>query len=422
MSHFLERRRKSARRREGFTLIELMVALVAGIIAVGSVYALSAGSSRHFQDQQRIATTQTSVRMAMEQVRADIERAGFYAPADSNAEPSCMRPAFRIRAVEMTDSSDPTNTDETVIDPSRLNGSESDRLVLVGNFSTSGAYLVSNVLGAGGSLSLQSSWQAFRRDFGVPGTTSGPWAYSASQFEAAFNPPNNSGGIQRVLRLTTMQGQNFYPHITSAVGNMGTPGNPAVINLSPSLPIGGTCMVGLGDGATVAPLTRVEYRVMSPAAAGLTALVGSTPTATLQAIEGSPAVLVRRELTFDNSTPIAGTTRVVLEYVADFDVSFVIDTNARTTTAPNLVRVSGRNAQSAAANTPWAIRSVIVSVSGRTPVGDPKFPVTGGAGTTDMNGVHVPPTRFAPGTGASAVSLGSRVRTMSTEIRLPNLR
>ena len=45
------RRKQATRRgrsRAGFTLIELMVALVAGLIAISSVYYISAASSKHF--------------------------------------------------------------------------------------------------------------------------------------------------------------------------------------------------------------------------------------------------------------------------------------------------------------------------------------------------------------------------------------
>ena len=36
------------RRSEGFTLVELMVALVTGAIAITAIYAMSASSTRHF--------------------------------------------------------------------------------------------------------------------------------------------------------------------------------------------------------------------------------------------------------------------------------------------------------------------------------------------------------------------------------------
>ncbi|MCA9616172.1 MAG: prepilin-type N-terminal cleavage/methylation domain-containing protein, partial [Myxococcales bacterium] len=61
-------------REAGFTLLELMVALVAGLVAILAVYYVSSASARHFHEQQRVAQTQTSIRMAMQQLRRDIGR------------------------------------------------------------------------------------------------------------------------------------------------------------------------------------------------------------------------------------------------------------------------------------------------------------------------------------------------------------
>ncbi|MFW5921446.1 MAG: PilW family protein, partial [Polyangiales bacterium] len=56
------RHNRRASKTAGFTLLELMVALVAGLIAISSIYFVSAASTRHFHEQQRIAQTQMSLR------------------------------------------------------------------------------------------------------------------------------------------------------------------------------------------------------------------------------------------------------------------------------------------------------------------------------------------------------------------------
>ena len=44
-------------RKSGFTLIELMVAMVIGLTAITSVYTLGAAMSKQFYEEQRLATS-----------------------------------------------------------------------------------------------------------------------------------------------------------------------------------------------------------------------------------------------------------------------------------------------------------------------------------------------------------------------------
>ncbi|MBC7172556.1 MAG: prepilin-type N-terminal cleavage/methylation domain-containing protein, partial [Polyangiaceae bacterium] len=69
---------RPSRKKGGFTLVELMAALVAGLVAITAIYAVGSSSARHFQEQQRIAQTQMALRMAMSQLRVDIQRAGLF--------------------------------------------------------------------------------------------------------------------------------------------------------------------------------------------------------------------------------------------------------------------------------------------------------------------------------------------------------
>lgn len=388
--------RRSARARtQGFTLVELMVAVVAGLIAVVTIYALAGGASRHFQEQQRLSQTQTALRLAVEQLRADIERAGFGGTPASRAEHRCANPVAELQAVEFLD-----DVDSALLPFANVNVVEADALRLVGNFATSGQYLMATTNAAGTLITLQSTWQAFRRDFGVPGDSTSP--FDAAGFESAF-----SRG--RVLHVETSGGYHFFPSIDSVTSSGG-------IELETALPIGTSCLPGLGVGSMVTPLSRVEYRVVDPEDAGLDALVSSNPAAAQLGLNAP--VLVRRELPFGSDTPIAGTTRVVLEYVADFHLEFIVD-RATGTSAPDLLRVDGDDALdyvgSEASDEPERVRSVILSVSARSPDTDPRFPFVAGRA-----GRAAPLTRYAV-TSTNATAPAARVRTVSTEIFLPNV-
>lgn len=391
------KRAKASQR--GFTLVELMVSIVAGLMAVMTIYSLANGATRHFQDQQRVSQTQTSLRLAVEQIRADFERAGFGGTPASRAEPRCATPAAEIQAVEFLD-----EADTALLPFPTVNMVEADGIRLVGNYATSGTYLAVGTNSAGSSLRLQQAWQAFRRDFGVPGDSTYP--FDTTTFENVFV-------AKRILHVESPQGLHFFARIS------GTSASTYDVTLQDALPVGTACLPGLADGAQVSPLSRIEYRVVNPATAGLTALVSPNPAAAQLGV--SSPVLVRREIELTSGTVIPGTTRIVLEYVADFHLEFVVDNAAGPNDAPVLGTVgapgqAASNMLSAQATSePERVRSIIVTVAARTASVDPRFPFVAGRASR-----AVPLSRFAV-TSSAATAPAARVRSITTEVFLPNV-
>lgn len=393
------KRASSRSRRDAFTLVELMVSIVAGLIAITTIYSLASGATRHFQDQQRVSQTQTALRLALEQIRADFERAGFGGTPSSRAEVRCTTPANEIQAVEFLD-----NADSALLPFPAVNVVEADGIRFVGNYATSGTYLAVGTNATGGSIRLQTTWQAFRRDFGAPAEPAAP--FDSATFESVF-------ATTRLLHIESAQGLHFFSRIS------GVSSSTQDVTLATPLPVGTSCLPGLADGAQVTPLTRIEYRVVDPAAAGLTALVSGNPAAAQLGTTGP--VLVRRELPFNSDTPIAGTTRVVLEYVADFHLEFIVDMATGPTNAPDLqtIGVPGQapsnilNANGT--GNPERVRSILVTVAARTAMVDRRFPFVAGRASR-----NVPLTRYAV-TSTAADAPSARVRSITTEIFLPNV-
>ena len=369
---------KRARRQQGFTLVEMMVALVAGAIAISSIYYISASSSWHFQEQQRVAQTQQNLRMAMEHLRRDIARAGYLGTPNSAREQRCMTPATPITAVELVH-----GAGTSVLPNAAANGVEADTLRLTGNYVTSDSYLVNTFSAGGNSADLQQTWQAFRRTFGAADAGT----YSAEAFEDVFR-------TGRWLHITTTAGYHFFVEITAQDGAT------ASVTFNPAVPIGTPCMPGLGTGATIAPLTRIEYVVLNAnATASLASLARSSVA------EGTVhPVLVRREIDVDSLTVVDNTERVVAEYVANFDVDFIVDTEVTTGAAPNLQLQGDAIAAAtlAPAANPHRARAAIVSLSLRSPTEDPRF-----AAGYDLDGDTTNGTM--------------RVRPMTTQILMPNI-
>src|SRR5262245_4294750 len=83
------RRTELVRSPRGFTLIELMVAITAGLFVAIAAFALARQGSRFFQQEARIANAQFSATLGFDRLRADIARAGFL------SSPNIQRDPFR---------------------------------------------------------------------------------------------------------------------------------------------------------------------------------------------------------------------------------------------------------------------------------------------------------------------------------------
>jgi type IV pilus assembly protein PilW len=64
--------------QRGVTLIELMIAVVLGLLVIGAVGAIFLNSSRGYNEDQRLLRLQDEARVALDQVVTDIEMAGYW--------------------------------------------------------------------------------------------------------------------------------------------------------------------------------------------------------------------------------------------------------------------------------------------------------------------------------------------------------
>jgi prepilin-type N-terminal cleavage/methylation domain-containing protein len=389
-------------RRAGFTLLELLVALTIGALVSSAVFTLGGAASRHFQEQQRVGVTQRSVRMAMDRVRRDVQRAGFLHVSSTNAPQvlTCPTPAVPgvLPAVGFTNDDPTGNTALASINRS-ANGVSADRLLLTGNYTTGDSYLVRAVSSSGNTLFLQTSWLAFQRAFTVD-NGAGVRVPAPATFQQVFP----AGGM---VHVESRDGHHFFVNIVSST--LGAGGTTASIQISPSLGVDNPCLDGLGRGALVSPISTIAYSIGSP-----------TPGSALQprnaAVSGANTVLFRQELNPATLAPVAGrVNRPVLEWAVDFNVvSFLIDQNLTPGNPPNVQPVVAASAAATVAATPWRIRGVVVSVAARTPEQDRRFPWpwTGGRpGGTPLNRFQVFPAE--PG--------AARVRQLTAEILMPNM-
>jgi prepilin-type N-terminal cleavage/methylation domain-containing protein len=78
---------RATRRPRGFTLIELMVSLTAGLTVALAVVALSTEATNVFHEEARTAAAEMSLRTAVARLQADFERAGFMSTGNIQADP-----------------------------------------------------------------------------------------------------------------------------------------------------------------------------------------------------------------------------------------------------------------------------------------------------------------------------------------------
>lgn len=384
------RRRGTARRQaqRGFSLLELMVALVAGAIAITSVYFVSSSSSRHFHEQQRIAQSQMSLRTAAAQIRRDFSRAGYLGSPNTARETACpdaagltVASATAFGAIQVLD-----GNATGLLAEAALNRVEADTVRLTGNFATGDAYKVSGTQAAT-TLNFATSWQGFRRSFGVP--------YNAALFTSAM----------QVGRFVHIVNDSNGGHWFAAILAVSAATNPPTITIDRGLP---NCFRRCADGCTIAPLSRIEYRVLDMAGS-----LSSLDPGTLAALGNTGQVLVRQEVGFDaGATAVANSERVIAEYVADFDVDVISNTQL-TPGLPLILALQNDAAATAVTTaTPNLVRSAVIRLSLRTATEDQNFPYVARA-------IGAPLTRYEIAAGGVVGS--ARVRTTNLEVLLPNV-
>ncbi len=166
------------------------------------------------------------------------------------------------------------------------------------------------------------------------------------------------------------------------------------LQITPALPVGTACLPGAAEGATIAPLQWVEYALVNPfdsdeVGADFMDFEGmfyidldpSNPSYLLKdttasdLLESPNVVLVRRILDSTTGDVKLNTTQVIAEFVSNFQVSFLLDTNSGTTNAPAISNdpISGSGAEATINDNPEQVRTIIIDLGIRNPLEDPSI-------------------------------------------------
>ena len=399
---------RSSRARAGFTLIELMIALVTGGLVISTMYAVSSASARHFQVQHQVANMQSSLRFAYMQLKRDLTRAGYQAtPLESLnvCTPSGLSGNILFGGMGgwiAGISSFRNDLQPNIVDPTLNNGGmgfSHDSIAMVGNYTTSNEYPIQQDVSASTiqlDINVTSTWHSLQTDFGWNPTTQFQQPLVDGGLIAAAFP---QGGLIRIQ--TTGRVRHFATLTSPAV----IAGNTVMLTFTPPLPPECQSMVKQG---WVAPLNIIRYGAVMSAA--------GTPES--DRITGGVAQLLRTEVQPDNKVLAFGATvpTVVLDYLASFNLSFTMNAPTCglgiTDCYGAAIGVPTNNEAVVNAN-PELVRAVTVELAVRAP-------------SIDTGAVWPPPGTPTPQLmvmqlDRAAQNRGARVRFLRSEIFLPNI-
>jgi len=427
--------RKTARR--GFTLVELMVAMSAGLMVAAAAYTLSKNSLDVFQNESRGFAAQFSGMNGMTRLSADIRRAGFMTSANSKLDPfRCgdMPGGAETRllsAMVVVRGSSPSYANDSAVTApdydtfsSTFTGTDNnrspDRVRVAGNFATTEMFDLSTYDATDGStMMLQVDSPAVQRVF-EESLSGGP------DICDLFSPKDDGGTRRtRFATVTTSAGQTGFVKVSNCVSTNATDGtNYDSVKLTVAfVQSANRCKEA---PKTIAPTVLIEYFMAhiddaaDATATGLDASMADLTTPYQSAVTGDDdrMELVRREILADGSV-LSGSAEIVSEYVVDLRFAFRALANPPPS-VPTLVDFNDTAnvdpASGTATHRPERIRSTLIRLSTRSRSPDRA------EGVAAVPTFDQPLTRFAVFPSTSTVPTRfSRVRTMTTEVVVPNL-
>jgi pilin/secretion family protein with methylation motif len=388
-----------------FTLVELMVAMVASMFVAIAVFGLAKHASAFATQQSRIADATLQSVVGFERLKADISRAGFLTTPNVVKDPAMCRPSLdplypaglaRMASVFI----EPVPGTQLSTE-STLNGLSPSRIVLAGSYSSPDLFVARSISQTDPPVVYLSLTSLGMANIGYQP------AMDASTLATVF-PPN------RALRILDDAGHVQFGTIASVAGGP----NPSItLETEPNvqfraLNTTSKCGIrGLGnDFVNVVNFIRYDIRSLED--------VLTLPGLGGPSYESGRRELVREELDVTGS-PIAGTLELVAEYAVDLGFSLFVaadDSSPLTRVAGGAVaQYAGDPTGLSAGNGPQLIRAVHAWLSVRSQEAD------------RTSGLSL--TTTAPGPSMLRISVNptdptqppfARVRTLQSTIPLNN--
>ncbi len=440
-------RRTAPRGSEGFTLVELTVALLAGLIVAMAIVGLSRQATNTFHEEARSSAAEASLRTAIDRLRADIERAGYMSTGNLLADPQIAHPLGQgnvpasppaifstLMSVSWTPHGSYTNNGLALADV-QPNPARPDLIQIGGNMTTADAFDVASIAAQTGCTRIYLSPNS-AAVFRVVGFVSAANATPQELHNVFFPSQGAPGQYQFLVRLVDVnQCTQFLTTCKNSaqVAGLEAGTNLPYVDVNPTPAIvtanttGGSCgIAGYGEGSKVNPVQVVRWEITTQASSG-----DPEPAQYLSGL-GNPTAAagkydLMRSYVDANGVVVPDTSEIVAEYAVDLAFAFSVDKG--TATNPSIVTYAfddtGDNSPYAASPYlaigpgPQRIRSVRVRLVTRTALPD--------------RSANILPTAFGEvftyrycvlSAGCASNPNGTlewaRTRTITTEIALPN--
>lgn len=440
MRSFRLPKRSAAR---GFTLVELLVSLAAGLVISVAVVGLARSATETFHEEVRTSNTELSLRTATERIRFDLSRAGFMSTPNIRTDPTVGKVRGQTditapgtlqnglgRLTSIAYESNGSNVAQvaTLSNPA-TNPVSPDAIRLSGNFTTADEYIVQSIApstggGCGGqTITLSRESAAVSRLLLNPDGTPKTAGADAAALVAAFQPVTGAG-VQFMGRVMDDTGYAQYFALCPGTStNMGAGVSPEIY-IAPETPVlsasqtgGAGGVMGFGVGRmTVNPIQTVRWSIRRIADTRLDVIDPATGTWDDRKFD-----LVREWVDAQGQAIPTGFERIA-EYAVDLEIAFSVNMvvggqvnfpfgDVRNTTYGEAV-----NPPPAPANPltrPEDIRAVRFRLAVRTAQADRTQALAAPAGG------YMYRYCLTPG-GCGTTMPYARVRTVVTEVSLPN--
>jgi prepilin-type N-terminal cleavage/methylation domain-containing protein len=427
--------------QEGFTLIELTVALVAGLIVAMGIVGLSKEATRTFHEEVRNSAAEATLRTAMDRLRADLQRAGYMSTGNIVADTRIARPPaavsniaqlntawvgiLRLAGIHLFSGGSATNTPLSAQQPSP--GLSPDAIEIGGNMTSAEQFEIQTIstVGTCARLTLSATAPAMYRINAV-----GPSA-SATELSNVFQPFT---GHQYIVRILDDTGRSQYrptcPETTPTSGAGITPPYVDVdINGGPILSpqdtnsLGGVTNIPAGR-AWVNPVQVVRWEITNASLEPLQYQNALTMQSLSKSQDPSKYDLVRSYVDA-LGVVVPDTTEIIAEYAVDLEFAFSVESGNPLQPVPATLAFDDPKNQSNADNVktvpatqPQRIRIVRARVATRTAQADR---------TVNVLVNNYSPQAFmyrycitSTGCATAGPLQWARVRTMTAEVSIPN--
>ena len=328
--------------RRGFTLIELMVAVLVGSIVVAGIYLLYNQSVRAYRVQDQSLDAIGQLRAAMHQMRTDLRSAGYNAPCQTDMEAWVTTPPGMVLSAVAVE----TDPDLPVMLPGVNTSIAPQQVRILGDFWSHRTYTTEAV--SGQTVTLR--W--------------GPEDGDENEFNRIFN-------ARRLLRIETYGVIREEQLIPISTADFSGGFNPTITLSNAVQGIG-----GFGTGNEVSVVGYIRYRLKRD---------------TRRDSESLKVDLVREELR-PNGTLAEGSALIIAENVVDLQVYDVcMNTNTpepgtmiqlpivpgvslKCFSTLNTLDAAGRSLAPNSGNESHLLRSLSIKLAARTPYEDPDIP------------------------------------------------